>query len=213
MTRSTTVPVVLLAWLMIGGVAAVATAADDPDFAAPTTAAADSAAAKTRDFTYHFQVGTLLRVAGEQRSHAHDDEPTLVLNVDVTGLVGDPRRPAWGVGAHLSADSQVRRAGLKVPWRFPLDDGGRGYVQVSPGIYLLGHSDAAIFGLPDGFGVIEPGSPADLVLWSGDPLEVTTWAEQVIVGGKPVDMVSRQTLLRDRYLESGTEMPRAYVKP
>ena len=53
----------------------------------------------------------------------------------------------------------------------------------------------------------------DLVIWSGDPLEVTTAAELVIIAGKPVDMVSRQTLLRDRYLPENTDMPRAYIKP
>jgi hypothetical protein len=46
----------------------------------------------------------------------------------------------------------------------------------------------------------------------GDPLEVTTAAELVIIAGKPVDMVSRQTLLRDRYLPENTDMPRAYIK-
>jgi imidazolonepropionase-like amidohydrolase len=50
-------------------------------------------------------------------------------------------------------------------------------------------------------GRIEKGQAADLVLWSGDPLEVTTVAEQVWIGGNPVAMRSRQTELRDRYLE------------
>ncbi|MBT8048710.1 MAG: amidohydrolase, partial [Gammaproteobacteria bacterium] len=62
-------------------------------------------------------------------------------------------------------------------------------------------------------GTIEQNSVADLVIWSGDPLEVTTAADQVIIAGKPVEMVSRQTLLRDRYLPATTEMPRAYIKP
>ena len=39
------------------------------------------------------------------------------------------------------------------------------------------------------------------MLWSGDPLEVTTVAEQVWIAGSPVTMRSRQTELRDRYLE------------
>ena len=72
---------------------------------------------------------------------------------------------------------------------------------------------AMIFGLQEGFGKIEPGSRADLVIWSGDPLEVTTAADQVIIGGQAVDMVSRQTLLRDRYLQENPALPRAYIKP
>ena len=56
-------------------------------------------------------------------------------------------------------------------------------------------------------------SIADLVIWSGDPLDVTAAADQVIIAGKMVDMVSRQTLLRDRYLPENPELPRAYIKP
>jgi len=60
---------------------------------------------------------------------------------------------------------------------------------------------AEIFGLGAERGRIEKGKVADLVLWSGDPLEVTTVAEQVWIAGRPVEMRSRQTELRDRYLE------------
>ena len=48
-------------------------------------------------------------------------------------------------------------------------------------------------------GVIRPGAHADLVVWSGDPLEVTTWAEQVVIDGELMPMRSRQTQLFDRY--------------
>jgi len=51
------------------------------------------------------------------------------------------------------------------------------------------------------------------VIWSGDPLEVTSAADQVIIAGKLIPMVSRQTLLRDRYLPENPELPRAYMKP
>jgi hypothetical protein len=60
---------------------------------------------------------------------------------------------------------------------------------------------ADIFGVGAARGRIEPGQAADLVLWSGDPLEVTTVAERVWIAGNPVTMRSRQTELRDRYLE------------
>jgi len=65
----------------------------------------------------------------------------------------------------------------------------------------LTRNPAAIFGVADRVGMLEVGRPADLVLWSGDPLEVTTLAERVFVGGHAVPMRSRQTELRDRYLE------------
>ena len=72
---------------------------------------------------------------------------------------------------------------------------------------------ARIFGLEEGAGTLQPGSPADLVIWSADPLDVTSAADQVVIGGRMIPMVSRQTLLRDRYLERQPAMPRAYIKP
>jgi imidazolonepropionase-like amidohydrolase len=60
---------------------------------------------------------------------------------------------------------------------------------------------AAIFGVADRVGALAVGRPADLVVWSGDPLEVTTLAERVFIGGQAMPMRSRQTELRDRYLE------------
>lgn len=68
---------------------------------------------------------------------------------------------------------------------------------------------ARIFGLPGGR--IEVGAPADLVLWSGDPLEVSESADRVILGGKLQSMESRQTRLRDRYLVRDPKLPRAYL--
>ena len=81
------------------------------------------------------------------------------------------------------------------------------------GLAALTTSPAVIFSLGGDHGSIEENSVADLVIWSGDPLEVTSVADQVIIGGKMDSMVSRQTLLRDRYLPESTELPRAYIKP
>ena len=39
------------------------------------------------------------------------------------------------------------------------------------------------------------------MLWSGDPLEVSTVAELVVADGQLQSGMSRHTLLRDRYLE------------
>jgi hypothetical protein len=60
---------------------------------------------------------------------------------------------------------------------------------------------AAIFGVADRFGTIERGRLADLVLWSGDPLDVTSLPDKVFIAGKLQSDRSRQTELRDRYLE------------
>jgi Amidohydrolase family len=60
---------------------------------------------------------------------------------------------------------------------------------------------ADIFGVGATHGRIAVGQVADLVLWSGDPLELSTLAEQVWIAGRPIEMKSRQTELRDRYVE------------
>jgi imidazolonepropionase-like amidohydrolase len=60
---------------------------------------------------------------------------------------------------------------------------------------------ADIFGLGATRGRIAVGQIADLVLWNADPLEVSTLADQVWIAGRPVEMRSRQTELRDRYLD------------
>jgi imidazolonepropionase-like amidohydrolase len=60
---------------------------------------------------------------------------------------------------------------------------------------------AEIFGLGAARGHIASGQAADLVLWSGDPLEVSSLADQVWIAGHAIEMRSRQTELRDRYVE------------
>lgn len=70
---------------------------------------------------------------------------------------------------------------------------------------------AKIFGV-ENYGVLAPGYDADVVIWEGDPLEVTNFAEQVFIQGRKIPMVSRQTLLRDRYLQDEAR-PQAYDKP
>jgi hypothetical protein len=69
------------------------------------------------------------------------------------------------------------------------------------GLAALTSTPAEIFGIANTRGHIAVGQVADLVLWSGDPLEVTTVADQVWIDGNAISMRSRQTELRDRYLE------------
>jgi imidazolonepropionase-like amidohydrolase len=81
------------------------------------------------------------------------------------------------------------------------------------GLAALTVNPALIFESGDDVGTLAEGSRADLVLWSDDPLEVTTVADQVIIAGRLVPMVSRQTMLRERYLQQDPPLPRAYARP
>jgi len=80
------------------------------------------------------------------------------------------------------------------------------------GLAALTRVPAEAFGLA-GAGGIAPGQRADLVLWTGDPLDVGSVAQQVWFGGRPIEMRSRQTELRDRYWRSEGPLPRAYTVP
>lgn len=60
---------------------------------------------------------------------------------------------------------------------------------------------AEVFGVADRFGRLDRGRIADLVLWSGDPLDVTSLPDLVVAGGTVQALESRHTALRDRYFE------------
>lgn len=107
-----------------------------------------------------------------------------------------------GAGAH-NARKQRQMAGNAVSYGLPHE----------AGIAALTINPASIFGFTENQGMIKRNKPANVVLWSGDPLEVTSVAERVIINGQLIPMESRQTKLRDRYLPENPDMPRAYIKP
>jgi hypothetical protein len=116
------------------------------------------------------------------------------------------------IGATLENAARLHKAGVRIAFT-NLNDGTHNArkVRQAAGIAVahglpwdaalaaLTANPAEIFGLGNEFGRIAPGYVADLVLWSGDPLEVTSVAEQVWIDGRAQPMRSRQTELRDRY--------------
>ena len=118
------------------------------------------------------------------------------------------------VGATLENAARLNKAGVKIA--FSLDDPepqNIRKVRQTAGIAVahglpwdvalaaLTRNPAEIFGVGATNGSLERGRPADLVLWSGDPLEVSTLADRVFIQGQAQVMRSRQTELRDRYLQ------------
>ncbi|WP_375289247.1 amidohydrolase family protein [Qipengyuania sp.] len=70
---------------------------------------------------------------------------------------------------------------------------------------------AAISGLSGQMGVLAPGAAGDLVIWDGDPLEVTSAPTQVFIDGIEQPRDDHQTELRERYRDLDTsDMPKAY---
>ena len=58
---------------------------------------------------------------------------------------------------------------------------------------------AQILGLAHRLGSIEVGKDANLVLLSGDPLDIRTQVIQVWIGGRPIEMTSKHIRLYERY--------------
>ncbi len=70
---------------------------------------------------------------------------------------------------------------------------------------------AEIVGLGGEIGSLRAGRRADVVIWSGDPLELSSAVEKVWIDGVEQPLATRQTRLRDRYLTPGEgDLPKAY---
>jgi amidohydrolase family protein len=115
------------------------------------------------------------------------------------------------LGARLDNAARLQRAGVVIAFSSGDTHNARTVRQLAGNAVAHGlpwdaalaavtANPAEIFGLGATRGRIEKGQLADLVLWDGDPLEVTSAADQVWIGGRAVEMRSRQTELRDRYL-------------
>jgi len=107
-----------------------------------------------------------------------------------------------GDGSH-NARKIRQAAGNAVAYGLPWDLGVAGLTSVP----------AKVFGVADTLGTIAVGKRADMVLWSGDPLEANAVATQVWFDGKPIRMRSRQTDLRDRHLQPDVPAERGGLPP
>jgi imidazolonepropionase-like amidohydrolase len=117
------------------------------------------------------------------------------------------------VGSTLENAARLQHAGVKIAFSFddPAPHNIRRIRQAAgiavahglpweEALAAITLNPAEIFGVTAANGSLARGRPADLVLWSGDPLEVTTLADRVFIQGVAQSMHSRQTDLRDRYL-------------
>ena len=71
---------------------------------------------------------------------------------------------------------------------------------------------ARLWGAADRYGTLESGKDADVVVWSGDPLELTTAVEHVFIRGREMPDDTRQRALFNRYRRLGGALPEAYNK-
>ncbi len=95
---------------------------------------------------------------------------------------------AGGVDA-FNARNVKYEAGVAVAFGMPWDAALRA-VTLTP---------AELYGVADRVGTLQPGRDATLVVWSGDPFELYTHADNVFVRGQEVEGPSRQDELMRRY--------------
>lgn len=122
--------------------------------------------------------------------------------LETGGLLADAGvRVAFGAGENThQARNITQSAGNAVANGMGWDDALRA-ITLAP---------AEMYGVDSEVGSIEIGKAADLVIWGADPLELTSYPEQVLINGESIPMQSRQTLLRDRYLQTDSDKPPAF---
>ena len=129
------------------------------------------------------------------------------------------------LGSTLANAARLQKAGVRIAFFNP--DGGTTHnlrlltqqagnavahgLPYEAALAAITINPAAIYGLSGRLGSLEPGKAGDVVIWDGDPLEVTTRAVAVFIDGRAMSMQNRQTRMRERYknLERG-DLPFAY---
>lgn len=120
------------------------------------------------------------------------------------------------VNARSDAATILHKAGVRLAIAFPdwknarnaRQSAGWAVAQGLPheaGIAAITGNPAAIFGLDHTIGTLKAGADADLIVWDGDPLEVTAFPTRIFSRGREASLVSRQTLLRERYRRPETQ--------
>ena len=111
-----------------------------------------------------------------------------------------------------SFDSSIELAGTGVPQTRPEFDVTLAYNPASMVIPVARMGGLTFTALTANSGGSLIAGQGDVVRLDGDPLEVSTLAEAVWMHGTPMPLRSRQTQLRDRYLQDPGTLPRAYSR-
>ena len=124
---------------------------------------------------------------------------------------------------------RMRAAGVKVAINAATIENSHHYTQYAGNLVALarmpgaaglswGEAFAAIssrpaeaIGMGGRLGVLKPGAVGDVVIWDGDPLEVSSAPLRVFIDGIEQPLDNHQTRLRDRYRDlDESELPKAF---
>jgi len=115
-----------------------------------------------------------------------------------------------GLGARLDNATLLREAGVKIViaqgdpggernLRFAAGNAVRNGLSWDDALKAVTLWPAEAFGLADRYGSLDVGKVANLVIWSGDPLDFAAAAEKVYIRGRETPLRTREDELRDRY--------------
>lgn len=127
-------------------------------------------------------------------------------------VVIEPNRdiPSFdGLGARLDNATILRAAGVEViiaqgdpggerNLRYAAGNAVRNGMSWDDALKAITQAPAVAFRLAD-YGTLEPGKTANLVIWSGDPLDFSSVAEKVYIKGRETSLQTREHELRDKY--------------
>jgi len=114
-----------------------------------------------------------------------------------------------GLQARLDIATVLREAGLTIiiaqgdaggdrDLRYVAGNAVRNGISWDDALKSITQAPAAAFGLTDR-GTLEAGKVANVVVWSGDPLDFSGAADKVFIRGKDVSLRTRETELFERY--------------
>lgn len=129
--------------------------------------------------------------------------------------VGRMRAAGVDVGIGMINDDEARQIRVSTQYAGNLVGIGRvpGHTGLSwdQAFQAISSAPAEALGLGSELGSLRPGRRADVVIWDGDPLELSTGVEAVWIDGVPQSLENRQTLLRERYRQPQEgALPHAY---
>jgi imidazolonepropionase-like amidohydrolase len=127
-------------------------------------------------------------------------------------VVLEPNRdiPSFdGLGARLDNATLLREAGVDVViaqgdpggernLRYAAGNAVRNGMSWDDALKAVTILPASMFGFT-GYGTLEAGKVANVVIWSGDPFELSSIAEKVYIKGQEQPLRTRETELRDKY--------------
>jgi imidazolonepropionase-like amidohydrolase len=131
--------------------------------------------------------------------------------------IGRMRAAGVDVGIGMINDNEARQIRLSTQYAGNLVAISRipGHTGLSWGeaFAAISARPAEALGLGGEIGSLRPGRRADVVIWDGDPLELSSGVEAVWIDGVAQPLESRQTRLRDRYRTPGeSALPKAYER-